>query len=520
MPPDAERIKAAVLYVIEAGFQLTPEALEVLRGLPDDLDPLLVIRKAVELAKEADHLFLDRNDVEAALKGLIEPAVLTQEAEKAQEALEFGKGQKKTLAKEVEADIEILMDPTSEMGSSGQLGDFLGYFRDRFKRLYGLLEQRMGVRGALCVSRALRASPGSEVKMIGMVREKREVEGKIIVILEDKGGQATVVFTPRAGREAYELARRLMPDQVVCVRAVRMAKDLFLAKELVGPDVPMRNRPKEERPGEPIYAVLISDIHYGSVGFMEDVFRRFLAWLNGELGNQRLRELAGAVKYVVVAGDIVDGIGVYPGQEAELSVPDIHRQYEDVAALLSELPDHVELVLSPGNHDACRRALPQPAVPEEYAGPLYELDGAHMLGNPCLIALHGIRILVYHGNSFDDMVSVVPGLSFDDPLEMMKLMLWARHLAPIYGMKTPLAPTARDLLVIEEVPDVFHTGHIHVTACGTYRGILLVNSGAWQEETAYQRARGVKPTPGRAVLLDLSSLRVAELDFTRPELWA
>ena len=70
------------------------------------------------------------------------------------------------------------------------------------------------------------------------------------------------------------------------------------------------------------------------------------------------------------------------------------------------------------------------------------------------------------------------------------------------------------------MPDVFHTGHIHVTACGTYRGTLLVNSGAWQEETAYQRARGIKPTPGRAVLLDLSSLRVAELDFTRPGLWA
>ena len=143
-----------------------------------------------------------------------------------------------------------------------------------------------------------------------------------------------------------------------------------------------------------------------------------------------------------------------------------------------------------------------------------------MLGNPCLVALHGVRFLIYHGNSFDDLASTVPGMGFDRPLDMMKLMLWARHLAPVYGLKTALAPTSRDLLVVEKVPDVFHTGHLHVLGCGAYRGILLVNSSAWQGQTAYQRARGIEPQPGRAVLVDLSSLKAIELDFTKPGLWA
>jgi len=508
-------VREAVLYVIRAGFQIHPGALEALREAPDVLDVLEVAKKAVEEARKSGEAFVHREHVEEAIRALSGPG------EKAPTLETWGKGKKPASAKEIGADVDVLIDPTTETSSSGRLDDLVDYFRDRFKRLSSLLRQRIDARDAVSISRALRAMPNSEVKLIGMVRAKKEREGKILMLLEDEEAEATVLFTPKASISAYEAAKRAMPDQVICVRAVKMGKDLFLAKDLMSPDIPMReDRGRPSSSQEPLYAVLISDIHYGSTGFVEEAFKRFLRWLNGSLGNRRLREIAGAVKYVVVAGDLVDGIGVYPGQEAELSITDISRQYEGVAALLAEAPEHVELILSPGNHDACRRALPQPAIPKAYAEPLYSDERVHVLGNPCLVALHGVKFLIYHGNSFDDMVSVVPGLSFDRPLEMMKLMLKARHLAPIYGMKTPLAPTGRDMLVIEEVPDVFHTGHVHVTATGAYRGVLLINSGAWQAETAYQRARGIVPTPGRAVLVDLRTLGLVELDFTRPELWA
>ena len=510
-----DEIREAVLYVIRAGLQIHPEALKTLRNASRRLRALEVIKKAVEKAKGSGEAFILREHVEDAIKALSEPE------EKAPVLEAWGKGKKPASAKEVEADIEVLMDPTIEVGSSGKLEDLVEYFRNRFKRLSALLKQRIDARDAVSISRALKTMPRSETKLIGMVRAKKEREGKILLLLEDEEAEATVLFTPKASISAYEAAKKAMPDQVICVRAVKMSKDLFLAKDMISPDIPTReNKSKRFPDREPIYAVLISDIHYGSVGFVENAFKRFLAWLNGSLGNRRLREIAGAVKYLVIAGDLVDGVGVYPGQEAELSITDVNRQYEGVASLLAEVPEHIELIISPGNHDACRRALPQPAIPKAYAGPLYSDERAHVLGNPCLVALHGVKFLIYHGNSFDDMVSVVPGLSFDRPLDMMKLMLKARHLAPIYGMKTPLAPTGRDMLVIEEVPDVFHTGHVHITATGIYRGVLLVNSGAWQAETAYQRARGIVPTPGRAVLVDLRTLGLVELDFTRPELWA
>ena len=508
-------VREAVLYVIRAGLQLHPGALEALKEAPDGLDILEIAKRAVEKARTSGDAFVHREHVEEVVRALSGPG------EEPPMPRTWGKGKKTILAREIEADIEVLMDPTTEMGSSGKLDDLVEYFRDRFKRLSALLRQRIDARDAMSISRALRAMPGSDVKLIGMVHTKKEREGKILVILEDEEAKANVLFTPKASISAYEAAKKLMPDQVICIRAIKMSKDLFLAKDLMNPDVPTRdNRSGSSAGQEPIYAVLISDIHYGSVAFVEKAFRRFLAWLKGEIGSKRLREMAGAVKYVIIAGDLVDGVGVYPGQEAELLITDVNRQYEGVASLLTEVPEHIELIVSPGNHDACRRALPQPAIPKTYADPLYSDGRIHVLGNPCIVALHGVKFLIYHGNSFDDMVSVVPGLSFDKPIEMMKLMLKARHLAPIYGMKTPIAPTGRDMLVIEEIPDVFHTGHVHITATGVYRGVLLVNSGAWQAETAYQRARGIVPTPGRAVLVDLRTLGLVELDFTRPELWA
>jgi DNA polymerase II small subunit len=98
----------------------------------------------------------------------------------------------------------------------------------------------------------------------------------------------------------------------------------------------------------------------------------------------------------------------------------------------------------------------------------------------------------------------------------MKLLLKARHLAPIYGGRTPIAPEREDHLVIEEVPDIFHAGHVHVVDKDEYRGTLIINSGAWQSQTAFQANMGIEPTPGIVPLVDLSTLTTITKDFTRP----
>jgi DNA polymerase II small subunit len=305
----------------------------------------------------------------------------------------------------------------------------------------------------------------------------------------------------------------LLLDQVVCVIAVKSRNDLLVLEDVVFPDVPQRTPRKAPIP---VYAALISDLHVGSKLFMEEAFNRFLLWLNGKLGNASQRELAGRVKYVIIAGDIVDGIGVYPGQAKELAVKDIYQQYNVASKFIQQIPEHVELIIIPGNHDASRKALPQPAIAKEYAEDLYEAREVLSLGDPCAISLHGVELLVYHGRSLDDVIATAPNQSFREPEKAMKLLLQCRHLAPIYGQKTLISPEHRDFMVIERIPDIFHTGHIHVEKHEAYRGVLLINSGAWQEQTVFQKKMGLEPTPGIVPIINLQTLQVSTMNFSHP----
>jgi DNA polymerase II small subunit len=92
-------------------------------------------------------------------------------------------------------------------------------------------------------------------------------------------------------------------------------------------------------------------------------------------------------------------------------------------------------------------------------------------------------------------------------------MLQGRHLAPIYGKGTTIVAEPRDWLVIDEVPDILHCGHIHVTTLSSYRKTLIVNSGTFQSQTEYQRLVGIEPTPGIVPLVDLQTLNVKQLYF-------
>ena len=64
------------------------------------------------------------------------------------------------------------------------------------------------------------------------------------------------------------------------------------------------------------------------------------------------------------------------------------------------------------------------------------------VGNPCYLEIEGRKILSYHGRSLTTYRQR-SGLSYNNPLQAMVEMLKRRHMAPIYGGKTPLAPRRR-----------------------------------------------------------------------------
>jgi DNA polymerase II small subunit len=512
----SERLQKAVSHTIQAGYQLDGEAFLLLETLSKTEDPIALMEKiTIKIAEsEQKPLFITRNIIEEYLTQVVDGVIAQPEPlpplPPPAPFSETGKEAFKPFAKEIDAHIKILEDPTSAMTTVGSMEEYHEYFLDRFRRLQRCLRQRIDAKDATSITDALKAPLNAKVKVIGMLTERRESKQRTFLRLEDTEASATVMIYPNLEVSVNKRVQDLLLDQVVCISATKSRSDLLILEDVLFPEVPQRTPNKAS---EPVYAALISDLHVGSKLFMRAEFNRFLLWLNGKLGDSNWREIAGRVKYVVIAGDIVDGIGIYPRQTKELAIKDIHRQYAAASRYLEQIPDYVKLIIIPGNHDASRKALPQPALPKEFAEPVYEVREVQSLGNPCTVSLHGVELLAYHGRSLDDVIANTPGASSSKPEEAMEILLRARHLAPIYGQRTPIAPSKRDYLVIERVPDIFHAGHVHVVGHDRYRGVLMVNSGAWQEQTEYMSKLGLKPNPGVVPIVNLQTLQVTTLNF-------
>jgi len=507
-----ERLQKAVSTAIKAGYQVDRETFDFIGALPEtmDLERLMTCVVTEMNRLPGKGIFIKLSVLEKEAQKILGSA--EEERKSVEESMtgEIGKVPFHPYAKDVEADVKIIEDPTDELKTTGTLEDYIEYFQDRFKRLSRLLRQRMDMKDAVSISDALRAPNNARAKIICMVTEKRESKRAIFLTIEDLEQTATVCVPVERKKEVVGKAKSVLLDQVVCIDTVKGRNDLLIAEDFVFPEVPNR---KPNKAAVPVYAALISDLHIGSRMFMEKEFQRFVDWLECEVGDERTRMIAGHVKYVVIAGDIVDGVGIYPQQIDELNIKDIFAQYKVSAEIVGGIPDYIEVIIIPGNHDATRMALPQPAIQRKYAEPLHEARKIYSLGSPSMISLHGVNILLYHGRSLDDVISYVPDMSFSEPSKAMKSLLQCRHLAPMYGKRTPIASEKRDHLVIENMPDLFHAGHVHTMEYNTYRGVVIVNSGAWQRQTEYQKEMGHTPNPGIVPIVNLQTLEVVPIDF-------
>lgn len=495
-------MKEALFLAINANYQFSEDAFAHLKEIAKNKELSEMVKNVIERlnALTEKKYVITRQDLE--------------EAPKKGEQIKTVKKVFRPLAKEIEPDIKILEDPTGQLGSDGDIKSFLSYFQDRYIRLKDLLKQRMDVRDAISIKDALEQKPHTKINIIGIVSEKAERKKTIFLQIEDLESNANVIVPSTVEENVFKKAQELMLDQVICVSAVKGQGDLLIANDIIWPDIPERKMRSAELA---VHIALISDLHIGSKEFLKEAFNRFILWLNGKIGNGRQRRLAGRIKYILIAGDLVDGVGVYPEQDKDLEITDVFEQYKMAAKYLAQIPEYITILIIPGNHDATRQALPQPAIPKIYAAPLYELKNVIMLGNPSRIQLHGVEILMYHGRSLDDVISTVPGVSYQtlssSVPKVMEILLKARHLAPIFGNKTPIAPEDKDHLVINTVPDILHMGHIHVVGYENYRGTLLVNSGACQGQTAFQRKMGLIPVPGIIPVINLKTLHLTNIDF-------
>ena len=417
------------------------------------------------------------------------------------------------MSKEYDSEIEIMKDVTGNSTCEGTTSDFTKLFRNRYGVLRKILQhQRRELANALPINR-IGKNDIKEVQMIGIVKDVRTtVNGHRLIELEDESGVATCIAL-KNNRNLMVPAKEVLYDEIIGVTGqISKNGDLVVIQNIVFPDISMQNgRHKSEIS---ICAAFLSDIHIGSNQFMMPEWNAFLRWINGEMGNARQRAVVGKIKYLVLPGDMVDGIGIYPGQEKELSITDVYRQYEFLAEQLSTIPDHISIVMQPGNHDAVRPAEPQPAFEKEIQD-LFSGKDITFVGNPCYFSLNGVEILSYHGQSLLDFSTNIQQLKYNEPVEVMKTMLKKHHLAPVYGGYTPLAPEHLDYMLIDKIPDIFVTGHVHLATIGEYRGVTLINASSWQAQTSYQKMLNFMPDPAKLPIVDLKTGSVTMMDFNQ-----
>src|SRR5919205_3426777 len=503
-------VSSALSYAISNGYQVHPDAFAMLKGL--DTDILKIIQDIIKIkTKQNENSLIVVEDIKNHLDlmdgDMIKVNSVVTPTDYDNSFFEDNAH-------------KVISDPTLYVNTSEGVEGYTALFRSRFEKSLRILALRPDSKRITKISSIkqkindsrqnktndsknnLNGNPSSIVT--GLLMSKHSKKNGLEITIDDYTG------TLRALVVSDELKKQISMialDQMVMLEVENSMKGIqgFVIKNFASPDVPdhISNKSKSES-----YAVLISDLHVGSKYFLEAEFIRFLNWLSSTND-----EIVRKIRFVCIGGDLIDGIGIFPNQDKELLEMDTAKQMKHAIDLLARIPKHIKVFIIPGNHDPGRRSLPQPSLPRKDADKLYSFENFTMLGNPAFLELNGVKVLMYHGQSLDDIIATTPGLSYSKPAEAMKVLLKARHLSPIYGQRTPIAPEKEDMMVIADIPDVFHSGHVHVIDVKNYRGTLIVNSGAWQAQTKFQQTMGIVPTPGFAILINLATLQPFQMDF-------
>ncbi|NPD89199.1 MAG: hypothetical protein HGN29_10780 [Asgard group archaeon] len=509
--------------LIAEGYQLTPDAYSFLVSL-DNSD--LIIEKI--LSTEIDKVILSLEDIkqiqvkdeeQVSIKDVKQESKMKKD-EKTSKTSSDNEVQQKTKNKEkstiisskkekIAADLQVIQHlDTRKNPATAQ--SFSSYFESRFDLISGFFTRRKDITNRVSTNHLDAKASKDKVSLLAMVSSKQKTrKGNIILEIEDKHGSITGIIM-NSNIDLVQKAEFILEDSVLCFLG-KWNKEILNVNDVLWPDIPFNHKPNKS--AEAVLALFISDIHVGSKHFAGELFLRLIKFINGQLESEKHNQIGENIKYLFVGGDVVDGVGVYPGQADDLLLENIQLQYLLAAEYFEQIRSDVEIVIIPGNHDAARSAEPQTPIQKEFAPELHGLDNVHLLGSPAYLKAHNVEILMSHGNSIMDINAAIPAIHHETSMPAMVEMLKNRHLVPIYGRRTPIAPEPVDQLVITKIPDIFHTGHTHIAGDETYKGVTLINSGTFQYQTSYQKSMNINPTTGKTYLINLKNLQRTIIDF-------
>jgi DNA polymerase II small subunit len=393
-----------------------------------------------------------------------------------------------------------------------EVEDFILHFRNRYEQLRQILEQRdiENLRSLRRISR-----DGESQNIIVMIRDKKITKNNNIIFeVEDLTGSAKFLINNNK-TTIFEKCKNVLLDEVICFN-VSGSGDLFFIEDIILPDIFLKDK---KLLNDEILVAFASDIHIGSKMFLEEKFLNFINWINGEYGSEQEKQMSKKIKYLFLNGDNIDGVGVFPEQENFLNIREITDQYNKLVDYLDMIRKDVNIIISPGQHDAVWVGEPQQSIPKKWVQRLYDMKNVSIISNPSLVEIEGqIKILVYHGASFHGVIDQIPEIRINyghnNPTMVLKELLKARHLAPTHGECDYIPNGKKDLLVIDEIPDIITTADWHRSEVSEYNNILLISSSCWQSKTPFEEKVGNNPDPCKVPVLNLKNREIKIMDFS------
>jgi DNA polymerase II small subunit len=390
--------------------------------------------------------------------------------------------------------------------------DFVDHFRGRYEQLkLILLDKNLENLKSL---RRMTKDRESYYIIVCVLDKRITKSGNILLEVEDLNGVAMVLVNSNK-KELFVKAKNILLDEVIAI-GVSGNNEVLFANDIIYPDSALGEKKSAK---EEVLAAFISDIHSGSTMFLEENFVKFIKWLNGEEGSDQQKLFAKKIKYLFVNGDLVDGVGHFPGQEKWLNILDMRGQYEKIIQLFKLIRKDVNIIISPGNHDAVWVGEPQPVIDKKWAGELHEMNNVFLVTNPAMIEIEScFNVLMYHGASMHGIIHEIDELRMvyktDSPTKVVKEMLKRRHLALTHGSVDYLPCEKEDRLLIKMIPDIITTADLHRQEVGNYNNILVIATSCWQSLTPFQEKVGNHPDFCKVPVFNLKTREVKVIDFS------
>ena len=385
--------------------------------------------------------------------------------------------------------------------------DFIDFFCQRFNIIHEIFLSK-NIKNLTSIRRLSHCNGNYDI--IGMIYNKRITKNKNLLLeIEDLGGK-TLILVNRENYKLFKRVEKLVVDDILCFNCSGSSKMLFL-NDFIFPGFSN----KAEKFGNIDNNIaFISDLHVGSKLFLEKDLQRFISWVNGEIGSSRSKKIAKKLKYIVIVGDLVEGVGIFAGQDKFLNIQSYREQYEKLFNLLSEIRKDVEILICPGLHDAVWDGEVQSNIAKKWINIDYFGPNFKKITNPSLVEIAGLKIFINYGiNSKRFLGKFGKNIGIEGIDEILK-----RRSLPIVYSESDFIPEDFNNFVIPEDLDIFVSGGRHRCEIGYYKNILKISTSCWCDKSDFEIRNGFEVDCCRVPVLNLKSKEVKELDFSEKEI--